>query len=143
MTTLFEINFSWLIKVFYISEMLLHIMTFQLTYTAVLLRSRKLKLKSFFFVVVHSLQLRQHNTSERSYKTVSRLASRRFSPKMNKPIFFCFTVRKYLKLKIKIQKVSSFKYFQTVMEKNLNLFVRFLGIYGAPICFWFHLTFRI
>ena len=48
----------------------------------------------------------------KTYKTVNRFAHRRFSQKTNEQIFFFgFTVRKYLKLEIKI---SSFKYFSTV-----------------------------
>ena len=59
---------------------------------------------------------------------------------MNLFLFFSITVWKYLKLEIS---TSSFKYFQTVMAKKPK-FVRsvFGRIYGAPICFWFYLTFR-
>ena len=39
-------------------------------------------------------------------------------------------------------KISSFKYFPTVMAKKNESVCSFFGrIYGAPICFWFYLTF--
>ena len=39
-------------------------------------------------------------------------------------------------------KISSFKYFPTVMAKKTEFVCSFFGrIYGAPICFWFYLTF--
>ena len=68
------------------------------------------------------------------------MARRRFSQKPNEPIwFFCFTVRKYLKLEIEI---SSFKYFRTVMAKTkqISLFVFGENLWRA-ICFRFYLTF--
>ena len=53
---------------------------------------------------------------------------------MNKSVFFAMTVRKYLKLEIKISKA----------KENKNKLVRlvFGRIYGAPICLWFYLTFN-
>ena len=62
--------------------------------------------------------------TQRPEKTISRLEHHRFFQKLNESILvFCFTVPKYLKLAIKF----------------VCLF--FGRIFGAPICFWFYLTF--
>ena len=69
------------------------------------------------------------------------MSRRRFSRKLNKQV--CFLALQSgntwnLKLKFQVSSISGL-----LLQKNTPKFVRsfFWRIYGAPICFWFYLTF--